>query len=144
MHPLGALAVASLALLDDAADGGEVWKVRCVGWPRDDAGATPFVAIVGKLAFLVEGEFAALVSGREGGLHARKQRGVVGFKLQGVMRSGVAHRGGHGGMAMQGISGNDAAFQNQTFQCREPRRPFTSPRCKPGCPERPRLSIPHP
>src|SRR5260221_9739056 len=115
MHPLGELAVASLALLDDAADGGEVRKVRCVGWPRDDAGATPFVAIVGKLAFLVEGEFAALVSGREGGLHARKQRGVVGFKLQGVMRSGVAHRGGHGGRGIQKINGKKADPSKNTF-----------------------------
>src|SRR5258708_32276331 len=97
MPPLGELAVASLALLDDAADGGEVRKVRCVGWPRDNAGAAPFVAIVGKLAFLMEGELAALISDREGGLHARKQRGVVGFELQGGMRSGLAHRRSHGG-----------------------------------------------
>src|SRR5258708_17675491 len=108
MRPLGELAVASLALLDDAADGGEVRKVRCVGWPRDDAAATPFVAIVGKLAFLVEGEFAALVSGREGALHARKQRGVLGFKLQGVMRSGGAHRGGHRGSAIPNVRRHDA------------------------------------
>src|SRR5262249_62250591 len=115
MHPLGELAVTSLALFYDAANGGEARKVRCVAWPRDDAGAAPFVAIVGKLAFFMEGELATLISLREGGLHEGEQRGVVGFELQGVMRLGLTHLDGHGRITMQGISSKDAAFQNKAF-----------------------------
>src|SRR5215470_14360853 len=143
MHPLGDLAITSLALFYDAANGGEVGEVRCLGRPRDDVGAPPFVAIVSKLAFLMEGEFAALISDREGGLHALEQRGVIGFELQGVMRSGLAYLGGHGGMTMQGVGGDDAAFQNQTFQHRERCRDFIAARRMPGRQRHPRLGVPH-
>src|SRR5215831_13236519 len=67
IHRLDELAITNLALCFDAADGREIREVRCIGRPLDDTGAAPFVAVVSKLAFLMEGEFAFLISLRKRG-----------------------------------------------------------------------------
>jgi hypothetical protein len=95
------------------------------------------------VAFLIGFELATGVGRGEGGERAVEQRRVVGLELQGVMRPPRSHLGSHGRMAMQGIAGDDAAFQNQAFEHRQRGRNLIAARRVAGCQRQPRLGIPH-
>ena len=59
------------------------------------------------------------------------------------MGAGRAHLGGHGWMAMQGITGDNAAFQNQAFERRKRACDLVASRRVPGRQRQPRLGIPY-
>src|SRR5260370_6369781 len=59
------------------------------------------------------------------------------------MGAGRTHLSRHSGMAMQGIAGDDAAFQNEAFERRERGRNLIAARRVPGRQRQPCLGIPY-
>src|SRR5712691_922473 len=141
VHCAGQLAV-GVALGFDAADGGEIGKGRRVGRLGNDAGAAPFAPVVIGIALLVVGKLALGIGRGESGLGAGKQRSVIALELESIMRAALAHRCGHARMAMQGVGGDDTAFQNQGFQRRKRGRNLVAAGGVPGCERQPGLGIP--
>ena len=90
MHLLGSLTI-GVALGLDAADGGEIGKRRCVGGPRNDAGAATFPPVMICVALLVVGERSLGISRRKSLLCASKQWPVIGLELERVMCALLAH-----------------------------------------------------
>ena len=78
MHLLGGLAI-GVTLGLDATNRGD-GKRRCVGGPRDDAGAATFPPVMICVALLVVG-VATLASAATKACCARRTMAVIGFEL---------------------------------------------------------------
>ena len=83
-------------------------------------------------------------SARGESLHgAGEQRPVVGLQLQGVVAPLGADLPGHARVAMQGVGGDDAAFQRHGFERRQGRRHFVAARRMAARQRQARLGVPN-
>ena len=88
MHLLGSLAI-GVTLGLDATNRSEIGKRRCVGGPRNDAGAATFPPVMICVALLVVSKSSLGVSSRKSLLCASKQWPVIGLELERVMRAAL-------------------------------------------------------
>jgi hypothetical protein len=120
------LAVAQPPLGFDAPERGQTGKGWRIGGRRDHAGAAPLVPVMSAFDLRMEGGPALFVGRRESPERAGEKRAMVGLQRQGVMAPLGADLFGHARVAMQGVGGDDAAFQGHGFQRRQGRRHFVA------------------
>ena len=90
--------------------------LKRVGGRRDDARPASLGAVVSLLERLVGGQIGGRVGGRESAQRAGQQGPVAALELESVMGARRANARGHFGMTVQGVGGDDTAFQIKALQ----------------------------
>ena len=95
----------------DPAESDEAGKGRRGGRNGDDAGPSPLAPPVSAFGLLLERKRAGCVRVGEGLLDTGEERPVVRLEPERIVAAARPHRLGHGGMAMQRVSGDGAALE---------------------------------
>ena len=95
----------------DPAESDEAGKGRLGGRDGDDAGPSPLTPPVSAFGLLVERKRAGCVRVGEGLRDTGEERPWDRLEPERVMAAARPHRLGYGGMAVQGVGGDDTALE---------------------------------
>jgi len=135
-------AIGESTLAFDAAQMRQAGKVRRVGGRCDEARPAPLGAVVSLFERLVGRQIASRGGGLESAQRTGQQRRVVALEFESVMGARRANALGHFGVAVQGVGGDDTAFQIKALQHFQRRGDLVAVRARARRDRHPRFGVP--